>query len=224
MFRNLRNYRAAILLLATATQLACDIKDPLEGVNVRLKLDDAPVELDGPILTIVPGQLSEQVKTVTIDEPIESLDEFTGVTLSPSSIAYTPGSAVMAGDMANSSSAASGELGVWVYMKNPTRYLMGARITVVNNTVTAIEPAAVTAPALVNTMKALAQQSIAAVPNSSAILSAAQNLTLAELTATLNALLTSQNIQLGFGVVNLSGNLTGTIQIKNFKIDAEVTM
>ncbi|MEX2611771.1 MAG: hypothetical protein WEA24_17750 [Gemmatimonadota bacterium] len=83
--RFLRPLLAVAVLLALP---ACDAKDPLEGVDLILEVEDAPVAIQASI-QVVPNQVTSVSTNVGAPSDVKSVQDITSIAVDPADFGYT---------------------------------------------------------------------------------------------------------------------------------------
>ena len=212
-----RKFTAALLLFFGATLTACDVRNPLDGVDVRLAIHEAKVDLSGlGALPLVVGQVTERTSIVDVAEAVKSLDAVHGIKLDPAYLTFTPA----VGDATAASAPPSGT--VLVALRAGHRPLLAVIVTVTDGQVTGIDPRSATleiAVAKIRQHAVTAEQALGA----GAPLGDWQSLTAASLLATLESILSARQSGLTLVALPLSGNLSGHLRVSRFVVDATVT-
>ena len=135
MFSAQRRFVRPIMAVAVLLALpACDAKDPLEGVDLILEVDDAPVAV-GASMQVVPNQVSSVSINVGASSDIKSVQEITSIMLDPTDFSYTQSAGLRAASSV--SAAASGNINVVLRIGNVG---LAALLTVQDNVVTNVAP------------------------------------------------------------------------------------
>jgi hypothetical protein len=217
MIRTTRSAIPFVLLLAAALP-ACDIRNPTENVDVRLNIRDAQVNLATlGAAQIVPGQATELTSVISGGGNVASLEAVQAIKLEPAFLTFRPAS----GDVAQAAGGVSGT--VLVALRAGNRPLLSAVITIVNDKVTGIDPAIATLATAVEKIRQHGAAAAQQVPGAAGRLGDWQSLTAAQLLATLESILASPQSGLTLVVLPLSGNVTGSLQVSGFTVDATVT-
>ncbi|MEX0893999.1 MAG: hypothetical protein WEB88_17655, partial [Gemmatimonadota bacterium] len=129
--RFLRPLLAVAVLLALP---ACDAKDPLEGVDLILEVEDAPVAIQASI-QVVPNQVTSVSTNVGAPSDVKSVQDITSIAVDPADFGYTQSAGLRAASSA--SAAASGNINVVLRIGNVG---LAALLTVQDNVVTNVAP------------------------------------------------------------------------------------
>jgi hypothetical protein len=216
MKTKLRILPTAALLLAVVLP-ACDIKSPTDGISVRLNVRDEPVSLGAVgAVQVRPGQVTERSGTITGSTSIASVDALQAIKLQPSFFSFQ----AAAGDRAQA--MASGTADVIVMSGQST--LLVVVVTVVNNVVTAVNPTTANGETMASHVRTRCAALNAVVPGTCARLGNAANLTADQLVASINAVLAAAQSPITVLVVPTSGDLSGSLQVSQFTVDATVTV
>ena len=222
MFDRSRITRVAALLPLVASLAACEVKNPLEDVNVILNITDAPISLSAiPALGLVAGQVSQRTGTVNTQSPVESVNSVSAIKLAPAFFGFTPTAPAPAAGMAAGSNSVSGT--VLVTVRSGTTPLVAVTLTIVNNVVTAVDPSVATLASMAAAYRSKVDAAIAANPSLAGQFGSYQGLTADQLLANINAVLTSAQSNITVVATVLSGDVTGSLSISQFTVDGQVT-
>lgn len=222
MFNTVRITRAAALLPLVASLAACDVKNPLEDVNVILNITDSPISLSAvPALGLVAGQASQRSATINTQSPVESVNSVSAIKLAPSFFQFTASAPAPGAGMAAGSNTVDGT--VLVTVRSGTTPLVAVTLTIANNVVTAVDPSVATLASMAAAYRAKVDAAIAANPSLAGQFGNYQSLTADQLLANINAVLTSAQTSITVVATVLSGNVTGSLSISQFTVDGQVT-
>jgi hypothetical protein len=214
MKTKLRILPTAALLLAVVLP-ACDIKSPTDGISVRLNVRDEPVSLGAVgAVQVRPGQVTERSGTITGSTSIASVDALQAIKLQPSFFSFQAAS----GDVAQAMNSGTAD----IFVTEADSILIGVTVTIVNNVVTAVSPTIADPATMAAHVRTRCAAVNAVVPG--ACSSAALNLTADQIVRRVNFILAAQQSQIRVRVVPTSGNLSGSLQISQFTVDATVTV
>jgi hypothetical protein len=219
-----RHLTAAAALLIAFSSAACEVKNPFDGVNIRLRMQDTPFRLTGlPGVQVTPGQVRTVSASVAIAGRVESIDEIHAIRLSPASFAFTPTPGTgLAGEIAGLGAGAGSAANtgvVQLLLRDGPKVLIAAQVTVTNNVVTAVSPSVASVQEMSTSIRTQVQQAVNANPGSSAQFGNWQNMTGETLLANINDLLTQSQATLTLVAAVVSGNVSGSIQLREFSLD-----
>jgi hypothetical protein len=182
------------------------------GVGLQLHVSDAAISTEAlGAVDLVPGQATERTVTITPGVDFTAVDDLQSLKLRPAAVQF---------DARPGAGPASGT--VYIQLARSGKPFLGVTVTIVNNVVTAVDPSVATAQQMVERIKAQVQTATAAVSESAPLLGSVENLTAAEIVAAVNGLAAPPSSPLTIVVVPLSGNLDGSLRLREFSIDATV--
>ena len=215
-----RTLAAPLLPLALVALSACDIKDPLEGVNLRLALTDATVEIPAAAGTVEVRTDRSTVSSGVADNDtdIVEVEELMAIKLQPAFFgldAAGDGSSVAEADIAPQ----SGTIQLFVFLGGVPLPQTPITLTVEENVVVSVEPstidistASVEAAAVADFIASLSPEDV---PELNPWFTPAQ------VVAQINAVLAAESIPITIGVIT-TGSLTGSLTLDQIAFDAEV--
>ena len=94
----LNSWKYALLVVAAAAMPACDIKDPLENVDIRLDIKDAPIQFSGNegSVAVSTEQAGITTASVSMDSDIEEVADLQTIHLDPADFTFTSTAGVVA--------------------------------------------------------------------------------------------------------------------------------
>lgn len=220
--------RSVVLLTAGLALLgaaACDVPDPLEGVDLIVDVPDAPVELDAAsgTVSIEPGRTVATNSTVANETDIETVRELRSVRLDPSFFSFESSAITTpAGTAAAGAARASGTIVVAVFLNGVPVPGFPVEITVVEDEVTDVSPGSIpiaTAEVDAVSLRALLDDLPA---DETPPLEAWEEMSLSDIIARINQGLADRDLPVS--VVVRSEELGGTFRIQRFEFDAQVSI
>lgn len=195
---------------------ACDVTDPLEGVDLILETDDAPVSMNATV-AVVPGEITSTTTTVSKPSEIKSVSDIASLTLKPSDFTFAATSGLRTASA--DASMGSGTIEVMITMNYANHSIrMGGTVTIVNNVVTDVTPAkyfdlrnfARYKESVIRTMY------LFGVPQPE--ITAFETMTVEEVQAALEGAINQGAFSLTVNVTTSSPELTGSLRIGGFSL------
>jgi hypothetical protein len=215
---------ATMVLAVSALATACDFKDPLEGVQIKLDVQDAPITVSNASVVAKAGQPAVSTTTVNSPSDIESIDDLKVIRFKPADFTYTNSGAFQTSNaMTMNLTQASGTVSVLVMVAGIPIPGTPIQVTISNNVVTSVTPAALDLRTAVFSKSAI-EALINSLPAGSrpALPAGWATMTEAQAKAAIQEALANDSFSLTF-VVNATGDLNGTLRINGFSIDALVS-
>lgn len=216
--------RPAALSLGLLVLTACEVTNPLEDVELRLDVQNAPVEIPASTGTVAvrSGEPTVNSGTATNDTDIERVEQLKSITLDASFFSYTPAAASGAAG-ATTAASVDGTIRLFIFLGGVPVPGTPIVLTVSDAVVTAVEPREVViAGATVNasTIGAFIES---LPPQSRPELDDWQSMTIDEVIGEINAALSSGSVPIAIGV-EATGGLDGSLQLEQIEFDAEVVI
>lgn len=212
--------RGLPVLLAAVALGGCEIKNPLDGVEIHFNVADVPVELNSPAMAIVPGQVTKTPVNVAFTSTISSVNSISEIKLQPSFFTFTPAAGMSAIVDGSAPTGANSGM-VTIALLNQGNPLFVVTVTVTNNVVTAVSPGTATPQEMAADIRARAAVLAARYPQEAAQFSSWQNMTADQLVSSINTLLSQRNSTLQIVVMGDSG-LRGNIRLSQFSLSGQV--
>lgn len=218
--------RSAALGLALFALVGCDVTDPLEDVELRVDISDAPVDISASAgtLTVLAGTATAAGGTVTNDTDIDRIENLEAITIRPAYLTFTPAAASVADDAPIA--AQTGTLSLYAFIAGvplPCDPALPINVTIEDDVVTAVTPqrceiggATIDAATI--------EAFIASLPPGAIALTAGwENFTVNQVVDAINAALASSSIDISIGVT-ATGDLDGTLRLSQITFDAEAVL
>lgn len=216
--------RPATLSLGILALMACDVTNPLEDVELRLDIQNAPVEIPASVGTIVvrSGEPTVNEGTATNDTDIDRIEDLQSINLDPSFFSYT---AAASGAAASAAPAASldGTIRLFIFLGGVPVPGTPVVLTVDDAVVTAVEPQEIDIAGSTVNASTIAAFIESLPPESRPQLDDWQSMTIDEVIAEINAALASGTVPIALGV-ETTGGLEGTLQLEQIEFDAVVVV
>lgn len=215
----------AALPLVLLGLTGCEVTDPLEGVDLRIDLTDASVEIPESVgsVTVDPDRPTAASGSITNETDIASIEELKAIKLEPGFFVFTSAPTALAAEGAEGPTvaAANGTIRVFLFMGGVPLPDMPITLTVENDEVTAVTPQTITIAG--STVDAAAIEAyLEALPEEDRPeLDDWQSMTIDQVVAEINAALSSSSFPFTIGV-EATGELSGTLRLGEIAFDAEV--
>lgn len=225
--RNLNMIRPAALSLGLLALVACDVTDPVDDDELRLAVQNAPVEIPASVGTVVvrAGEPTVSSGIATNDTGIERIEQLERIGLDPSFFSYTPTDTTEVSDSSAAATAASldGTIRLFLFVGGVPVPGTPVVLTVEQAVVTAVEPQELEIAG--STVDA---STIAAFIESLPLedrpeLDDWQSMTVGEVIAEINAALSSGEVPIALGI-EATGELDGELQLEQIEFDAVVVV
>ena len=215
----------AFLVVAAAAMPACDFKDPLENVDIRLDIEDAPIQFSGNegTVTVSTEQANITTANVSMDSDIEEVEDLKVVRLKAEDFSFTPSAGAQASNGFMSLVQASGQLQLGLLVSGLPVPGFPVTLTIVNNVVTDVSPDEINFSNVVY-QKDQIEAMINALPASQRpnLPSNWDNLTVAQAKQLIEDELGKAGFDISIVVNVISGDLNGSLTLGEFSVDAEV--
>ena len=219
------SWKYAFLVVAAAAVPACDLKDPLENVDIRLDIKDAPIEFSGNEGTVAVSteQASITTASVSMDADIEEVEDLKVLRIKAEDFTFTPSAGAQASTGFMNLVQASGQLELGILISGLPVPGFPITLTIVNNVVTDVSPDEITFSNVVY-QKEQIEAMINALPESQRpnLPSNWDNLTVAQAKELIEEELGKAGFDISIIVNVLSGDLNGSLTLGEFSVDAEV--
>jgi len=212
--------RGALPLFAALALGACEITDPLDGVDIHLDIEDVPVALNSPSVAVATGTATQANVSFSFPSAVTSVEDISEITLLPSFFTYTPAAGGPGATAGGSMASGVVLVGVETTTGIP---LLGVRLTITNDAITGVSPTNSPLAAMAESIRTSAQAVIALQPALAARFQPWLNITVDQLFAQINALLTSPAGGLRFVVTPISGNVNGSLSLSQFLLSGKVS-
>ncbi len=216
--------RPAALSLTVLALGACDITDPLEGVDLILDIEDAPVEIPASIgsVQVSPGQPTANSGMASNDSDIDRVEELRSIQIEPGFFSFAPATGSLMG--ANSIAAAQGgSIRIFLFLGGVPIPGTPVVVTVQNAQVTDVQPRRIQLGSATIDQSTI-ESFLASLPAASRPdLAAWESMTLDEVVEEMNAALASGSIPFAIGV-DATGDLDGTLRLSELQFDAQVAL
>lgn len=226
--RNLTNMiRPAALSLGLLALVACDVTDPVDDDELRLDVQNAPVEIPASVGTVVvrAGEPTVSSGIATNDTGIERIEHLERIELDPSFFSYIPTDTTEVSDSSAAATAASldGTIHLFLFVGGVPVPGTPVVLTVEQAVVTAVEP-----QELEITGSTVDASTIATFIESLPLeerpeLDDWQSMTVGEVIAEINAALSSGAVPIALGI-EATGELDGELQLEQIEFDAVVVV
>jgi len=211
--------RCALPLFAALALGACEITDPLEGVDIHLDIEDVPVNINSPAVAVAPGTMTEVNTNVSFAGTVSSVKDISEITLHPSYFTFTPA----AGGPGSSAAGGMASGSLFVAVASGGQPILAVTVHITNDVVTGVTPAVADLEAMTASIRANAEAAVAAVPATAARFASWRSLTSHQLIETVGSMLTSNDASLTLLVIPFTGNLWGSFSLSQFQLSASVT-
>lgn len=218
---------SAALALAVFALAGCEVTNPLEDVELRVDVTDAPVAIPASAGTVAVRSDAPTANsgTATNDTDIERVEELRTIRLQPSYFSFA--SAVAGADRAGPNAtiaAQSGTIRIFIFLGGVPIPDTPIVVTVEDNVVTGVAPQEIEiASATINA--GTIESFLDSLPPGSVpdLADGWQTMTVDEVVAEINQALASSSIAFTIGV-EATGGLDGTLQLSEIAFDAEIAL
>lgn len=226
--RNLTNMiRPAALSLGLLALVACDVTDPVDDDELRLEVQNAPVEIPASVGTVVvrSGEPTVSSGTATNDTGIERIERLERIGLDPSFFSYTPTDTAEVSDSTAATTAASldGTIRLFLFVGGVPVPGTPVVLTVEQAVVTAVEPQELEIVGSTVDASTIAAFLESLPPEDRPELDDWQSMTAGEVIAEINAALSSGEVPIALGI-EATDELHGELQLEQIEFDAVVVV
>lgn len=215
----------AALSLGILALAACDVTNPLEDVELRLNVQNAPVEIPASVGTVVvrSGEPTINEGTATNDTDIDRVEDLESITIDPSFFTYTPAAAGGAGASAAPAASLDGTIRLFIFLGGVPVPGTPVALTVEDAVVTAVEPQELVIAGSTVDASAVAAFIESLPAESRPQLDDWQSMTIDQVIGEINAALSSGSVPIAIGI-EATGGLDGNLQLEQIEFDAVVVV
>lgn len=219
--------RRASLSLGVLALIACDVTDPLEDVELRLEVQNVPVEIPASVgtVTVRSGEPTVNAGTATNDTDIDRVEQLKSIELHPSFFSYTPtaDSGAAGASAATTAATVDGMIRVFIFLGGVPVPGNPVVLTVEDTVVTAVEPQELDIAGSTVNASMIAAFIESLPPESRPQLDDWQSMTTDEVIDEINTALASGSVPIAIGI-EATGELGGTLQLERIEFDAVVVV
>lgn len=218
-------FRPAALSLGVLALMACDVTDPLEDVELRLNVQNAPVEIPASVGTVVvrSGEPTINEGTATNDTDIDRVEDLQSITLDPSFFSYTSAAAASQTGAATTAASLDGTIRLFIFLGGVPVPGIPVVLTVEDAVVTTVDPQELDIAGSTVNASAIAAFIESLPAESRPQLDDWQSMTIDEVIGAINAALASGSVPIAIGI-ETTGGLEGTLQLEKIEFDAVVVV
>lgn len=223
MTSSLRPFLSVFLVaLVGLGLLSCDVGGPLEGVDLVLDVEDASVSVGNVTTEVRTDRPTIRTQDANPDVGVKDVRQVRSIRLKSEYFTFSPAAGSQSKSGANAMS--SGVLDVWVFFGSYPLPSTPISLTITDDVITDIDPSTLDFGGGSYTIDVEElEQLLADLGADAPDLGDWENATIDEVEAAINAALEAEGSPFSIAVEVVEGDLSGSLTIDQFSIDAQVT-